>query len=182
MKKQPFSIWLVPRHEDAEILSHAIKELSVRFNAVPFEPHLTLGSGHTIDFQQKVSALQESARLFMPITLGIASIGCSADFFKTLFIQFHENSCLNYIGDTIKTAIAPESTHNLFPHVSLLYADIPLEKKKELSVSFTIMLEHITFDKVKLVYPSNPDRGWFDIQGWKVVFETRIGEKANNPC
>lgn len=65
-----------------------------------------------------------------------------------------------------------DSRYSLVPHLSLLYADIPLAAKKMAARAVLLDREEMHFDEVKIVVP-DPVAGWRDTRRWQTLF--RVG-------
>ncbi len=172
--KQPFAIWLVPQKDQSAYLSGIIHYLCEEYKAVPFEPHCTLVSGETNDVHTVITETNSITANIQPLTLTIQKINCSEAFFKTLYILFNENSSLMQVFQNFKTGITENQTDSFYPHLSLLYKKIALEKKEKIASNLEIPLLEIIFTSVKIVCPKNKRNSWYDISSWKTVFEKQL--------
>ena len=128
-----FSVFLTPAWEDFAYLDQLIRETCARYDLPPFEPHVTVYSGMFTDPALLRKAIDAAVAGVSPITLHVRGIGCMHDYFKTLFIEFEEHPLLRRINDRLNVECGDVSQSELLPHLSLLYAELPLEEKKALA-------------------------------------------------
>jgi putative hydrolase of the HAD superfamily len=176
------SVFLTPAPDDFAWLAGMIGELSARFDAPPFEPHVTVYSGMFPDPAVVQKALAALVSGMPPIILRMRGIGCTADYFMTLFIEFEEDSLLRNLHDRIKAACGVDTGYELIPHLSLLYAELPLRDKQSLAHRVALDRTAIRFDEAKLVSPLNPHEGWRDPMRWKTLARVRLGGKEAQPA
>jgi putative hydrolase of the HAD superfamily len=112
-----------------------------------------------------------------PITLRVRGIGCTPDYFKTLLIEFEEHPLLRRIHDRLKEGFSDVSHYELVPHLSLLYADLPLREKEALARRTFVSHDKLRFDAVKIVTPLNSVEGWRDTLQWHTIYRTTLAGK-----
>ena len=128
-----FSVFLTPAAEDRDWCEKEISKLAACYNVPAFEPHVTIYSGPCADEAELETirrTLGEIAAKTAPITLKIGSLDVSDQLFKSLFISFEENPSLRHIHQRLKNANDQADGYELIPHLSLLYADIPLDERR----------------------------------------------------
>ena len=113
-----------------------------------------------------------------PITLAVQGIGCTPDYFKTLFIEFAEHPLLCVIHERLKEECGGASSYELAPHLSLLYAELPLTDKEALARRTVLDRGEFRFDEVKIVTPLNREQGWRDTMQWKTVYLKKLAGKS----
>jgi len=175
------SIFLTPARDDYATLAGVIGEMCNRFDLPPFEPHLTIFAGSFTDPAAVERTLEAAVAGLPPLTLRVSGIGCSAEYFKTLFIEFEEDSTLRFIHERIKGEWGISPAYELHPHLSLLYADLPLREKETLARGIVLNRDLILFDRVRLVTPGNRTEGWRDTLRWESLFELRLHGKFTAP-
>ena len=86
-----FTLWLMP-HEPLRTTLHAlIRRLAADFEAVEFEPHVTLFCGTSNEAKARATAGAITTG-FPPIELNVDRLDYTARFTKTLFVQFAESA------------------------------------------------------------------------------------------
>ncbi len=173
-----FSVFLVPAAEDRRWAEGVIRELAARYDAPPFEPHVTVYGGRFVEeseLEPVHRALADAAAETGPITLRITGFGATAEYFKTLFVAFAEDPRLRRLYEVVREAAVQGSGYELVPHLSLLYADIPLAVKKMAARTVHLDREEMRFDSLKIVVP-DPVAGWRDTMRWQTLF--RVGLPA----
>jgi 2'-5' RNA ligase len=145
-----------------------IKDLSRRYSAPVFEPHVTIhvGANHA-DATEEV--LSKAAREYQPINFKALEIDHSSEFIKTLFVQFALNTKLRQLNEIIRNAAQDSSRYELKPHLSLLYKKMPAIARRELADSIKVPFSEITFDELQAVRCISPTRNRADVEAWRVV-------------
>ncbi len=82
-----FALWLTPCEPLRTLLHSTISLLAARFDAVEFEPHVTVFCGPSTDAEARAIARQV-ARQFSPIELTAAGLNHTEHYTKALFVQF----------------------------------------------------------------------------------------------
>jgi putative hydrolase of the HAD superfamily len=108
------------------------------------------------------------------ITLRVLGIGCTPDYFKTLFIEFEENQLLSRIHHRLEERFSDVFHYELVPHLSLLYADLPFKEKEALARRTQVDRDKISFDEVRIVSPLNRVQGWRDTVLWQTICRTKL--------
>ncbi len=170
--EQPFAVWLVPQKDQSAYLSGVIHYLCEEHKADPFEPHCTVVSGITKDVPALITETERVLPKLQPVTLEVQKIACGNTLFKTLYVQFRENHLLLQMFKNLQAAIPENHTDSFSPHASLLYKEIPLEKRVTIAANLEIPLQETHFDSVKIIVPRN--NRWHDISSWETVFEKKL--------
>ncbi len=160
--------WLIPAEPAHTFFQRIIDDLARRFDAPVFEPHVTLHVGaDRADSAQE--ALAESARECTPIKLKPLGIQESAEFVKTLFVQFALTAELCHVKGIIRDAAQDSSQYELKPHLSLLYNKLEPAVRRELAASIVVPFSQITFDRIKAVRCVSPTQSRADVESWRVI-------------
>jgi putative hydrolase of the HAD superfamily len=168
------SVFLSPAMDDFAYLAGLICETCAKYDVSPFEPHVTIYSGVFLDAAVLRKDIDAAVAGVSPIILSSLGIGYSADYFKTLFIEFEEHPLLRCIHNRLEKAYCDFSSYVLRPHLSLLYADLPLKEKDELARRTLVDHDKISFDEVKIVTPLNNVQGWRDTMRWQTIYRTKL--------
>jgi len=174
-----FSVFLVPAADDRRWAEGVIGELSTRYDAPLFEPHVTVyGGSYTEESELEPlrRALAEAAAATGSITLRVTGLQVTEEYFRTLFVAFEEEPRLRRLHEMVKGAVADDSGYVLVPHLSLLYADMPLAAKEMAARTVSLDREEMRFDEVKIVAP-DPVTGWSDARRWQTLFRVRLDGK-----
>lgn len=171
----------MPGGEDRDWAENTIARLAGRFGTTPFDPHMTIYSG-TFSMEDEFKTLRRTLIKFAaekgPIKINVKGLEVSAEYFKTLFITFEEQTELQRLHDMAKEAMNRELGYKLMPHLSLLYADISLEEKQSAADCLALQGQSMLLDEVRIISP-DPHNGWRDTRSWKTLFRKRLGRKAD---
>ena len=169
-----YSVFLTPAGEDFAFLERVIAEVCAKYDSPPFEPHLTLYSGTFPDPEPLRRAVDAVMKGAPPITAAVSGIGYTPEYFRTLFLEFHEHPLLRMIHERLKRECGDLSPDPFAPHLSLLYADLPLGEKAALAARVHLYRESLRFDSVKLVTPLNRVDGWRDTGQWHTLHRWKL--------
>lgn len=180
MTGRRFSVFLVPAADDRRWAEGVIRELAGRYDVPGFEPHVTVyGGSYDTDAELEPvrRTLAEAAAGTGPITLRSTGLGVTEEYFRSLFVAFGAEPALSRIYELVKGAVAADSGYVLMPHLSLLYADMPLAAKEMAARTVSLDRQEMRFDELKIVAP-DPVTGWSDARRWQTLFRVRLGEPA----
>lgn len=172
---QRFSLFLTPCAGDFACLETLIGKVSADCGVAPFEPHVTVYSGRYAGPELMKRAMLRAVHGVAPFSLKVAGIGFSLEYFKTLFVELGEDPLLRGIHDRMKQTLGEDSGYRLVPHLSLLYAELPLAETEAMARRTALDRSEILFDRVKIVVPRNPDQGWRDTGRWETMFSATLG-------
>ena len=154
MKSRHVSYWLIPVEEDGDVLQTIIDDLAARFEAPSFPAHLTLFAGPSFSNEKPRRVLDSLTPDLVPKDLAVTCLEFSDRYTMTLFLRCQTVPQLISLHQTIRTN-APPCNYCLDPHLSLLYADLPLSAKKSLADELNPPLKEIRFDRIRAVsHPS----------------------------
>ena len=160
--------WLIPSEPAHSFFQRMINDLARRCDAPVFEPHVTIHVGEDRADAAK-SALANAARECKLIGLTPLGIDQSAEFTKTLFVQFAIGAELRKINGIIRQAANDSSQYELKPHLSLLYKNLAAPTRRELAASINVPFSEVTFDAIKAVRCVSPAESSTDVEAWHVV-------------
>jgi hypothetical protein len=149
-----------------------VSDLAARYDAPPFQPHLTLiGSDFhdAFDFS-RLDEIQTPAA----IELQIDSIQFSEKYTKTLFVRFQPHAELTALRAAVARAIGEDASDDYDPHVSLIYKTMPAEKKAELARNIELPFERVPFDAIKAVAVPEKIETAADVEAWRDVWQRRL--------
>ena len=160
----------MPCPEDGALLQSMINELAARHDAPVFPPHLTLHAGSTSSDEASRKLLESVCSEQVPNKLAVEGLDATARYTMTLFLRCRPNPALIALHDFIRQH-APSSEYRLDPHLSLLYADLPLPTKQNLAHELAPPLEEIRFDRIRIVGHPSPVESQEDIADFQDLAE-----------
>lgn len=173
-----YSLFLTPCDADFTYTANLIRELCRTYDTPAFEPHVTVYSGFLEDLESLKKVVSASVSGIGPFPLRIRSISCREEYFRSLFLEFEEEPRLRVINDRMRAGVGEnEADREFFPHLSLLYRDMPLRRKEALAKRVVPDRSVLLFDQVKIVTPRNREEGWRDAEQWQTLFRVGLGEK-----
>jgi len=168
MTKKPRAIayWLLPETAAREVFAEKISELARRFETPVFAPHVSVFIAPA-NSRPPAEILRELGAVTIELT--IHSIRFSAQFTKTLFVQFERSVSLQELGDRIwKASRAPER-YVIDPHMSLLYASLAAEKKKALVDQITFPFREVSFSSICAMRCARPTATIAEVEQWRLL-------------
>lgn len=175
------AVFLTPATDDCRYAEGLIRELSAKLDAPLFEPHLTLCSGVTAEPGPLIRAVAEAARGLAPLTLRVRRIGCTEEYFRTIFIEFEPDPVLAGLHERLGALLERRNGAVFLPHLSLLYREMPLADKEALARRLRLDRSVLRFDGLKVVVPGNQAAGWRDTLRWETLFRLALGDQPPRP-
>lgn len=132
MKAKGHSLWLMPTGDAYDKLSGLIKRLAEEYNALLFEPHVTLlgETMHSEDDVLKRSEQLASGQKPFPITLN--TVDYQDFYFRTLFVRAERTDRLQALHDSAKDVFEMQEIPDYMPHLSLMYGNFPQALKEHI--------------------------------------------------
>jgi hypothetical protein len=147
-----------------------IRILAIELKAPRFEPHLTICSGpDTKTVRAALKMIRNEA-----VRLRVRGPSAGGDYTKSLFIRFTTTSVLDDLNRQLRRAARLPASALRDPHVSLLYANMPLPSKKELARTIHLPFREVIFDSIKIVRCNSSTRTPADIRGWRVLSTKKL--------
>ena len=167
-KQTVIAYWLIPSEPAHSFFQRIVNDLARRYDAPVFEPHVTIYVGADRADAAK-NALGDATRECKLIGLTQFGIDQSAQFIKTLFVQFDMSAELRKISDMIRDVANDSSQYELNPHLSLLYKNLAAPTRRELAASINVPFSEVTFDAIKAVRCVSHAESGADVEAWHVV-------------
>ncbi|MCM2357319.1 MAG: hypothetical protein NDI77_04170 [Geobacteraceae bacterium] len=171
------AVFLTPAADDYRYAEGLIRELSAKLDAPLFEPHLTLCSGVTAEPGLLIRVVAEAARGLAPLTLRVRRIGCTEEYFRSIFIEFEPDPVLAGLHERLGELLERRDSAVFLPHLSLLYLEMPLADKQALTRRLRLDRRVLRFDGLKVVAPGNAEAGWRDTLRWEALFRVALSDE-----
>ena len=168
------SYWLIPADRQREQLATLIGQITHRYDAPAFEPHLTLYSSDDSEEHAR-RVLDHIAAQHRAVELRISGITHSEKFTKTLFVQFANNAEAQQLRDAIGELSQSGRDHHFDPHLSLLYARISAEAKAAEACGLRLPFERVVFDSIAAVRFPRPIESRADVEAWRKIATAKLG-------
>jgi len=165
-KAQAIAYWLLPEAVAREVFWREIGELAEQFSAPLFEPHVTIFIAPE-NSRPPLEVLRDLPSVNIELT--IHSIRFSEQFTKTLFVQFEINSTLQQLGHAIRKASGVQDRYLIDPHLSLLYAKLPLETKQRLADKIRLPFRAVCFTSICAMRCARPTTTAIEVGQWKLL-------------
>ena len=167
--------WLLPAEPLKGQLRSIVQQLAKKYDAIDFEPHVTISSGPSGDDQTHAIA-RRAASLYSHVELIPVKLEHTSEYTKTLFIQFQESSIVRHMSDAIKDRHAGPVNYVLNPHLSLLYKTMPLAMLAGICQTFDVPKGIYVFDRLRAIETEIPLTEPDQIKRWRTVFECTLGQ------
>lgn len=169
-----YSVWIMPDEPLREQLHSIIGKLAAEFDAVDFEPHVTIYSGPSDD--EAIQGLAAKvAGMFVCPTLTPAGLDGTDSYTKSLFIRLEDSGETGRMFDALREGSARSSEYSLDPHLSLLYKTLSETKRAEICRTLAIPTGLYRFDRIRVIATEIPLTRLEQIRRWRTVFESPIG-------
>jgi hypothetical protein len=167
------SFWLLPAEPFKRQLHSIIQQLAKKYDAIDFEPHVTIFSGPSDDDQTHTIA-RGIASLFSLGELIPVKLDYTSAYTKTLFIQFQESEVVRRMSGAIKARSARPVNFVLNPHLSLLYKTMSVAKQAEICRTLDVPKGIYFFDRLRAVETEIPLTQPEQIKRWRTVVECAL--------
>ena len=165
-----YSYWLLPATPFRAKLRPLIEKLAVDYDAVAFEPHVTLYCGKSNDHEANDIAKRIST-MCAPIKLIPSSLNHTKSYTKTLYIHFHKSEEARAVSEAIKCNSLSPSDYVFDPHLSLLYKHMESNEQARLCHELEVPRGAYEFDRLKIIETEIPLARAAQIRSWRTVFE-----------
>ena len=167
--------WLTPTEPTRGSLEKLIVDLSRRYDAPVFEPHVTIYVGSDrVEAADQI--LSQAAIGYEPISLEVLDVRHSGLFTKTLFVQLVLNAKLQRLSELLRQRSLPSCPYHLDPHISLLYRRMSLAARRELARSIRLPFSEVVFDSICAVRCTSPTRNRAEVEAWRVIATKSLDE------
>jgi hypothetical protein len=167
------SFWLLPAEPVKEQLRSIVQQLAKEYDAIDFEPHVTIYCGPSDDDLTRTIA-HGVASLYSHVELIPVKLEHTSEYTKTLFIQFQESDVVRRMSDAIKDRHAQGVSYVLSPHLSVLYKTMPLAMLAGICHTFDVPEGPYVFDRLRAIETEIPLTGPDQIKRWRTVFECTL--------
>ena len=166
MSSYAFAYWSMPAGEAREFFDGLIRELAMRFDAPPFQPHLTLfvapeGSRAPRKVLREVPSPD--------LVLVAGEIDWSEKFTETLFVRFDRDQILLDLIEAIRKSSGGSGRYEIALHLSLIYKKLPAKTKRALVEEIQLPFSEVGFQEIRAVRCKNPTKTADDVRDWKVL-------------
>jgi hypothetical protein len=166
IRSHAIAYWLLPEMAAREVFAAKIRELAERFEGPVFAPHVSVfiaseNSRHPAQLLPELGVVA--------IELTIHSIRFSEQLTKTLFVQFERSVPLQALGDKIRKASGAPERFVIDPHLSLLYASLPAEKKKVLVDEIKLPFRKVAFSSICAMRCARPTATVAEVEQWRLL-------------
>ncbi len=162
-----YAIWFVFEKNDNEYFSNIIKELSIKYNSQIFVPHITAYGLVDVDLNTLNNVVMNSIKDEKSFFVEKNQISFSNNFWKTIFIEFLQNTQLKRINKRLTEHLNLFSKYQFKPHLSLIYKKMNQNEQKEITNSIKIK-EKFKISEVWIQQFSE------DIAKWRIVSKYQL--------
>jgi len=166
MSSYAIAYWSMPAGAASEFFEKTIHELASRFDAPPFEPHLTLfvapeGSQAPRDVLGEVASSD--------LVLVAHEIDWSEKFTETLFVRFERNQALLDLVEALRKSSGGFGQYQIDPHLSLIYKKLPAKTKRALAGEIQLSFSEVRFKGIRAMRCKSPTETAEDVREWKLL-------------
>ena len=131
-KAKGYSIWLIPAGEVYQKLSEIISQLSEKYSAPNFEPHITLLGNLIGPEEDLISKTLKLTAQLKPFKINLKKADYLDEYFKCLFIRAEKTKELIRANNIAREAFNSKPDPEYMPHLSLMYGDLSSKTKEEI--------------------------------------------------
>ena len=157
-----YSVWLIPRNADTEYLGHLIRNLSQKYNAPEFIPHITIYGDVNAGQEIVDEAVKHSIKGLKKFTIKTSNLAYEDYIWKTLFINIEQNLKLLQINEKLSEKLGEYIDYQFKPHISLIYKKMAELEKQKIIHDISIKNEFV-IDKAAIIKSSE------NVDEWEMV-------------
>lgn len=156
-----YAIWLLPEKKDAFYLSKIINDLSKKYRAPTFFPHITIYGLVDVSLEKLNQSIKKSIEEINTIIVKAEKVDFSDNLWKTIFIEIKNNNEMNLIYKRLSQQLMTFGDYNFFPHISLIYKKLDKSEKLDIIKNLKIKNEFV-IEKIAILNDSK------NIEEWKI--------------
>lgn len=168
------SFWLIPSEQDKVYFQEIINSLAREYDAPTFTPHVTVYFGECTADESPAELLEAAIRGVRGFSLRVDKLLYSNEYTKTLFVQFHPNSILSQISETLRSNSKKPSNYSLNPHLSLIYQYLSETTQEKLATELKLPQSEVLFDEVQAISTSKTTQRREDVESWQVICSRKL--------
>lgn len=157
-----YSIWMIPRNSAYSTLSSIISKISNDYKTPDFKPHITLIGELKGDEKDLISKTEELASQMSPFTILPLRVNLHNQYFRSLYLKIRETKELTQANQKAQEIFG--KTENFFPHLSLMYGDIPTIKKLDIISNLEKISIEIPVKSLHLYSTKGTIKDWHEIK------------------
>jgi len=124
------SLWLMPRGDVYDRLSRVLKQLSARYEAPEFSPHVTLLGGCVGPRRALIEKSERLASALRPFMIRLQEIDFLDEYYRCLFVRAGLTEPLRKAYFAASREFGQSHPPAFMPHLSLLYGDFSRDLKQ----------------------------------------------------
>lgn len=167
------SVWLMPAEADAHALAAIVGDLSARFGAPVFAPHLTVAGDVPADPGGLSAQLARLARETGPFAAPIVDVVAGESYFQSFYALFHPVEPLAALKRAAIAGGLGGEAAGFVPHVSLLYGhpDAAAKRRAAQELREALTGRPVAFDRLAVTNSSQTT----PIADWRIVASAWLG-------
>jgi 2'-5' RNA ligase len=130
-----YALWLIPAEEVRPRLASAIRRLSRELRTPAFAPHITLVSSIRRSKREVLSGAARLARQTPRLAVQLTGIEGQSEYFRCLFAKVRSTRELVRARRMAERIFAVRPPRRFTPHLSMVYGDLTLERKRKVAES-----------------------------------------------
>ena len=161
------AIWLTFSENDREYLKKIIDEISKKYNAPKFEPHVTVYGLINLELKSIDHIIKETSLKHNSFVVKKSGILQSEELWKTVYIELKINNELELVHKNLENHFEKILKYKFNPHISLIYKILPIKEKMKIINDLNIKNE-FTINNIVIqeFFP--------DVEKWKIVKEYKL--------
>jgi 2'-5' RNA ligase len=127
-----YSLWFMPEGNIYQKLSDLISQLSKKYSAPYFEPHITILHSLAMPEEEMIKKTSELAIRIHPFRIELTTTDYLDEYFRCFFVRAGKTVELINANLKAREIFNRKSDPKYMPHLSLLYGNFPSKIKEEI--------------------------------------------------
>ncbi len=154
-----YSIWITPSEPIFSQLEKIINDISQKYNAPVFKPHMTLVSGVEQEVEKIKEVAEQLTSSIETLSLSLGPVSFSTTFFQSVFVRVNSNAQLMQLNIDAKKLLNVENTF-FMPHISVLYGDHDMQTRETIASEIHFGPTSFSGDKMLIIPEVHTPSAW----------------------
>lgn len=160
MSNPLYSLLIVPEGNPYKVLKKIIEELSKKYQAPVFEPHLTLlgdieGKEKTI-----IEKTKELASKLEPFQLTLGKVEFSTTYHQCVFVRVNPTASLMDAYMQARIMFGEKKDQVFMPHISLVYGNFAMPQREQITKEVALPALAFSAESIRLIRVSTDPGAW----------------------
>ena len=167
--QKKYWIWAEFSDEDEKKIKKIRDTLRKKFDSPEFNTHLTLAGPFSYFENSTIFKIDNFCKNYKPIYINCSAFECKDEFFKSFFIKVNYSQELHNLRTRLLKITNLKTNLIYEPHISLIYGDHDIFKKKESIDLLSPLKIKLCIEKICIVDVDENNAKWNVIKSFNII-------------